>query len=131
MGKVYVRSVKRDSMDDHIHSLPDGKETGGMLSKPSQSNRAGAHTHLYQHEGVTHETGVAFDDPGHEHECVLGETSGPRKMPAKENFGPRNDTALRIGREWVVRNDSGDVIARASTQSEAERKAKNLLAQIG
>lgn len=126
MGKVYTRVMRRDSMQDHVHSLPDGRKTLGMLGKPNSHSQAGSHTHLYEHEGVTHETGVAFDEPGHVHESILGETSGPQKMPAKEEFGPKNDSAFRIGREWVVRNDSGIVIARGDTEAEAKARAQKL-----
>jgi len=87
------------------------------------------HSHLYEHEGKTHESGISPEEPGHTHETILGDTSGPRSA-SKENFGPRNDTAFRIGSEWVVRNDSNVIIATGSTQDEAERKARNLLAAI-
>jgi hypothetical protein len=126
--KVYHRILRRDSSSDHVHSLPDGRKTQGAIAKPTASNMMFPHTHLYEHEGHIHESGMASDsDPGHTHETLLGETSGPQKMPAKENFGPRNDEAFRIGREWVVRNDSGMVIARGDTAAQAEERAKKLL----
>lgn len=125
--KTYPRTIRRDASLDHIHSLPDGKKTDGMIAKPTASNMMSPHTHLYQHEGKTHETGLASDsDPGHTHESIIGETSGRLNMPAQESFGPRNDSALRIGREWVVRNDSGVVVARGATAKEAEDRAKKL-----
>lgn len=130
MGKYYSRVIRRDSSQDHVHSLPNGVMTQGALAKPAQSQMFGRHSHLYQHEGKTHETGIADDGPGHFHETVIGESSGPLKMPKKEDFGPRNDEAFRIGREWVVRNDSGTVIARGETAAEAENRAKRLLGAL-
>lgn len=130
MSKSYVRISRRDGLfEDHIHALPDGHKTLGRLLKPSQSAVNPVHTHLYEHEGKTHESGQAYDEPGHTHETIIGDTSGPQSM-TKESFGPRNDEAFRIGMEWVVRNDSNVVIASASTKAEAERKAKNLLASL-
>jgi hypothetical protein len=126
--KTYPRILRRDASQDHVHSLPDGKKTQGPLAKPTASNMMHPHTHLYEHEGKIHETGLADDsDPGHTHETIIGESSGPQKMPAKESFGPRNDEAFRIGREWVVRNDSGMIIARGETAAQAEERAKRLL----
>ena len=124
--KTYPRIMRRDAAEEHVHALPDGHKTLGSLLKPSQSELLPMHTHLYEHEGVTHETGVAPDEPGHTHESVLGDTSGPQKVPAQENFGVKNDSAFRIGREWVVRNDSGIVIARGDTAAEAEERAKRV-----
>ena len=131
MSKVNMRISRRDGLfDEHVHSIPDGHLTQGKLLKPSQSSQNPMHTHLYEHEGKIHETGPSFDDPGHTHECLIGDTSGPQKMPAKESFGPRNDEAFRIGREWVVRNDSDIIIARGTTKAEAEQAAKNFLARF-
>lgn len=129
--KTYARISRRDGLlDDHIHSCPDGRETQGKLLKPSQSSQNPMHTHLYEHEGKVHETGPSYDEPGHDHETIVGDTSGPHKMPAKVSFGPRNDEAFRIGREWVVRNDSDVIVARGITKAEAEQNAKNFFAQF-
>ena len=126
--KTYPRIIRRDASEDHVHHTPDGKKTQGALAKPSQSLITNPHTHLYEHEGKVHETGVASDnEPGHVHETMMGETSGPIKMPANASFGPRNDTAFRIGREWVVRNDAGYIVARGATCAEAEERAKVIL----
>lgn len=131
MSKVYTRITRRDGLlDDHVHACPDGKLTQGKLLKPSQSSQNPMHAHLYEHEGKIHETGIASDEPGHTHETILGDSSGPQKMPKQESFGPRNDEAFRIGREWVVRNDSDVIIARGITKSEAEQNAKNFLARF-
>jgi hypothetical protein len=89
------------------------------------------HSHLYEHEGKVHETGIATDHPGHTHESILGESSGSQGMPRKESFGPKNDSAFRIGREWVVRNDSGMIIARGDSEEEAEFRAKRLIEACG
>lgn len=82
--KTYPRVSRRDSTQDHSHKLPGGEgETQGMLAKPDSSSRAGLHSHLYVHETVTHETGVAYDEPGHTHETILGDTTGPKKIAEK------------------------------------------------
>lgn len=129
MSKTGMKMTRRDGgiLDDHIHNLPEGGKTGGKLGKPSQSTQFPIHTHLYEHEGKVHETGPAMDEPGHTHETMIdngAKTGGPLNPPAKTSFGPRNDSAIRIGADWVVRNDSGEIIAKGSSALEAERKAK-------
>lgn len=120
--KTYQRAVRRDSEQDHIHSLADGSETQGALGKPSQSTQFPQHSHLYQHEGDTLETGISFDEPGHTHETILGESSGPKSMPKKESFGPRNDSLQRIGREWQVRSPEGVVLSKGSSAEDASSR---------
>ncbi len=79
MAKHYRNSKRRDSTTDHSHSLPDGKLTGGLLMKPSPT-QWGWHTHLYEIDGQVCETTQAHDLPGHVHETVIGETSGPQPV---------------------------------------------------
>lgn len=125
MSKFYKRSTRRDTMADHVHSLPDGRQTQGMLSKPAQSHVFGQHTHMYMHENKWHETGIAEDGPGHVHETIIGETSGPQNMPAKESFGPRNDGMDRIqkrGREFVLINWNGEILGRGPSPIAACRR---------
>ena len=126
MSKVNRRSIRKDSLQDHMHSLPDGKMTQGALTKPSQSSQFPTHTHLYQHEGKVHETGPSHEEPGHVHESIIGETSGPMPMKPKESFGPRNDSAehtlLRIGSTWFVRNQQGVDLSCGKTAFEAVRR---------
>jgi hypothetical protein len=122
MSKFYPRSMRRDSSSDHVHSLPDGRQTQGALAKPAQSHIFGRHSHMYEHEGKWHESGIADDGPGHVHESLLGETSGPMNMPAKEQFGPRNDGMDRIqkrGAHFVLINEQGMELGRGRTAMEA------------
>lgn len=108
--KTHQRVSRRDSDQDHIHGLENGQDTLGQLLKPSQSTQFPMHTHLYQHEGKTHETGSSQEGPGHTHEVMEEageETSGPKSPAAKTSFGPRNDSLMRIGRYWHVRNENG------------------------
>lgn len=84
MGKINKRVLRKDTTEDHCHGLEDKKETGGMLLKPAK-DRMQPHTHLYQHDGKTYETGLAPNDAGHTHDYQpepgheYAETSGPKK----------------------------------------------------
>lgn len=123
--KTHQRAVRRDSMNEHVHDLETGGVTLGSLGKPSQSTQFPVHTHLYEHEGKTHETGPAQDGPGHTHE-VMAEagaiTEGPRAPQAKVSFGPRNDSLMRIGGTWHLRNSEGNTIHVGRTPEDACRR---------
>lgn len=76
MGKVHQRIHRKDQFEDHVHAMPKGQQkTGGMLFKPNiaKTEKAFAdptlsvHSHLYQVNGKTMETGVAPNNPDHEH----------------------------------------------------------------
>jgi len=78
MCKFCPRVYRKDSQEDHTHSMPDGKMTGGMLMKPSK-DRFNAHSHLYHESEETKETGIMHDLPGHVHSTEIGDTSGPQR----------------------------------------------------
>lgn len=85
MSKVNKHSVRKDSMQDHQHSVAAGAKsvafvTDGMLAKPNSNSRAGFHTHLYQHDGDVYETDAAYNDPGHMHDTEFGMTKGPEPL---------------------------------------------------
>lgn len=132
MSKVYRRTIRRDSiLQDHVHSIPDGHKTQGALAKPAQSTQSGWHTHLYEHEGLIHETGPAFEGPAHTHETIIGASSGPQMVPPKpipsgEVVAQRVDGAMRIGNTWVIRNEEGLVVAKGRTSYEAQMRYKKL-----
>lgn len=102
MSKVPTRVQRKDSEDEHAHKLPDGSFTGPMLYKPNR-DRSFPHSHLYEHDGKTLETGVAPIGGDHTHDCksedVVGdeaETGGPvpvPKNPGKAIPRERNDAA--------------------------------------
>lgn len=104
MGKIGQNVHRKDSYpEDHAHKVSEGAFTGGMIPKPNK-DRTFPHTHLYEHDGKTLETGVAPDAPGHTHdfkpEDIIGSQSetGPA-VPVDKGTGKP------IPRE---RNDSGD-----------------------
>lgn len=81
MSKVQ-KAVSRKDADDHMHNVAKGDKsasfnTGGMCKKPSTNSRAGFHTHLFEHDGDTHETDPAFNEPGHVHDTEFGLTGAP------------------------------------------------------
>lgn len=78
MGKYQPHVYRKDSVLDHVHVLPDGKETGGMTMKPN-----GLHAHLYQHEGHVLETGLGDASGDHVHDAHGGHTSGPQTKGSK------------------------------------------------
>lgn len=121
--KISKSVIRKDSMQEHCHSLPNGQETQGMLTKPSHSLQFKMHSHLYENdEGETLETSITVEGPGHTHESEYGETSGPHEMPAKESFGPRNDSMMRIGSEWHIRGVNGVTLSKGKTPEEAARR---------
>lgn len=125
MAKISKWCIRMDVVQEHIHTLPNGEPTQGSLAKPTKSNMARPHSHLYEHETKVHESGISDEAPGHTHETIMGDTSGPKSPAKKESFGPRNDSAaFRVGREWLVNNDNGVVIGRGMTAQEAENAAK-------
>lgn len=77
MAKVSKRVYRKDSESSHMHALPNGQKTNVEMMKPQSSSRAGWHTHLYEMDGMTCETGPAFCGVDHAHDCDLGMTSGP------------------------------------------------------
>lgn len=93
MGKIQTHVVKRDSVQDHKHALPDGRMTSGMLMKPSTNPGFPMHTHLYELDECTYETGPEEDGPGHVHSVgLLGETSGPLRMDKEPGQAWKQDT---------------------------------------
>ena len=122
MSKISKRTARRDGSTDHVHACPAGQLTQGALAKPAQSHMFGVHSHMYMHEGKWHETGIADDGPAHTHETLHGESSGPKPFPAKESFGPRNDSMERIqkrGSEFVLINEHGEILGKGKTAREA------------
>lgn len=119
--KTMKRTARKDSMSEHVHTIPDGGSTQGSLIKPSQSSSYPMHTHLYQCDGQTFETSRSMNEPGHTHDTIKGKTSGPKAMPTKESFGPRNDSLVRIGGDWCVRNGEGVTIHKGRTPEDACR----------
>jgi hypothetical protein len=80
MSQYKVRVARKDSVENHAHKLPDGSYTGPELPKPN-ATRMNPHTHLYQMQGKTMESGVADEGPGHTHATALGESAGPVAVP--------------------------------------------------
>lgn len=131
MGKIQTRVYRKDqAVEDHAHQLPDGTFTGGMLLKPN-SDRSFPHTHLYQHEGKTYETGLCAIGGDHTHVTVAGMTSGPVavRKDAQQDV-QRNDSVNREGMYWVRRSITGHVIARGVNRNDVmdDVKKKDLIA---
>jgi hypothetical protein len=91
--KTPQRSVRRDSLQQHVHTLPDGHETQGQTIKPSTSSQAGFHAHLYDHENFIYESSSEFDIPGHTHDTLMGTTSGPKPVGMKPIGSPQVEAA--------------------------------------
>jgi hypothetical protein len=121
--KTPTSVYRKDSANNHVHTVPGGPDTQGALLKPSHSTQFPVHTHIYEHEGKVHETGVSPDEPGHTHELsTKGDyTGGPKPMPTKESFGPRNDSLTRVGRNWELHTAEGVFKGVGSTPEEAMR----------
>ena len=94
--KTGMRVSRKDSLQDHSHSLPEGKVTSGMLLKPSQSLQFPMHSHLYSDDGITYETRMEMDMPGHTHDTIWGESSGPQVIAGK-TVHPVNVQAAELG----------------------------------
>jgi len=79
MGKIYKHSLRRDVAQDHVHALPDGRMTEGVLYKPNANQRAGWHSHLYEHDGMVYESDARYEDGDHVHHVheFGGMTSAP------------------------------------------------------
>lgn len=127
MGKIKMQVHRKDSMEDHRHRLADGSYTGGALNKPN-ADRTFPHTHLYQHDGKTHETGLAASGGDHTHDSLFGETAGPVGMGPK--IGPeipRNDHmdfVEREGSQWVVRSEGGKTLGKHPSKEAAVNQLK-------
>lgn len=121
--KIRKAILRKDLQPDHAHTCPDGKMTGGELLKPNANARAGWHTHLFQHDGMTYETDAAYYGPDHVHDVPEfgGFTSGP--MPVPKHYGEeleRLDSLQREGTEWVLRSGkTGKIIGRGKTRVDA------------
>jgi hypothetical protein len=125
MGKIATNVHRKDSVEQHAHKLEDGSETEGALYKPN-ADRTFPHTHLYQHDGKTLETGCSPIGPGHTHDYQpepgheVSETGGPIAVhtgPGKEI--PRADSLQRTKGQWIVRSVAGAVVARGATKMDA------------
>jgi hypothetical protein len=126
--KTPTSVYRKDSANNHVHTVPGGPDTQGALLKPSHSTQFPVHTHIYEHEGKVHETGVSPDEPGHTHELsTKGDyTGGPKPMPTKESFGPRNDSLTRVGRNWELHTAEGVFKgARTRTMSSTTKLSRN------
>lgn len=130
MGKFNPAVVRRDGQDaNHVHALPDGRMTEGMIEKPSHKYYS-RHTHLYQMDGATYETDPAEDGPGHTHTSELGETSGPTKADKSPGQPWRKDAAepdalkgkvQRRGTRFFAISYEGQVVGSAYRQDHAEQ----------
>jgi hypothetical protein len=114
MAKFKQHSIRKDKSMDHMHALPDGEYTGGMLRKPNANYRAGWHTHLYQHDGMVYETDAAYDDGDHVHDVFLGkkELYTGKPMPVEKHRGHemgREDAAEHDPEEQVMKDFLVDV----------------------
>lgn len=120
MSKIQKHIRRADSLEDHMHSIPDGDMTGGMLMKPSK-DQFGMHTHLYECEEDTAETGPAHDLPGHIHSLKEGqETSASVKMTKKPGDPwQKMDSLRREGTKYVLRSMTGAAIARTDSLFDA------------
>lgn len=96
MGRVHTRVSHRDALQDHRHALPNGEMTSGMLLKPSTTDQWPMHTHLYEFEEETLETGPMHDEPGHVHSTGMGETSGNVGMAKQPGEAWKKDTADQV-----------------------------------
>lgn len=134
MGKFQPRVHRKDasSDEDHAHSVPGGGKTGGSLYKPNK-DRTFPHTHLFQWEGETYETGPAPMGPGHKHATKLGETGPAVKMTKalgteipreKNDSNERNDFVERVGSKWVVKSESGEVLGTHPSKEKAEAQLR-------
>ena len=120
MSKFQRHVVRKDLKPDHVHKMPEGQISDGMLGKPNANARAGWHTHMFEDEGRMFETLPAYDDGDHVHEFRDEFTSGPMPMPKNrgEEMG-RLDSIQREGSQWVVRSTTGHEIARGATKLDA------------
>lgn len=86
MSKYQKSVVRKDLQPDHEHKLPENMgDTCGMLRKPNANDRAGWHTHLFQHDGDVCETDAAYEGPGHVHDVPpFGFTQGPKAKEKHE-----------------------------------------------
>lgn len=121
--KTHSRVLRKDNSEDHVHSLPNGIQTGGMLMKPS-STRFGWHSHLYQLDGVVYETGPAHNEAGHAHASELGETSGP--MKSRKDSAERKDSVQLRGSTYCVVSVTGHVLGRHHRLEDAEKQLATL-----
>lgn len=132
MSKFQKKVRRADgAIADHVHTLPNGELTSGMLDKPSK-DRFGMHAHLYEHEEDTCESGPMHNDGDHTHTVLwLGEkveTSGPRAVPKKPGEKwQKMDSADRVTRQggfWVVKADSGRIVMRSKDKLKCDSFAK-------
>lgn len=69
MSKFGKSILRKDTMQDHCHEMPDGKLSMGVQYKPNANHRAGWHTHLYEHDGDVYETDAAYEGGDHVHDA--------------------------------------------------------------
>jgi len=117
--KIRKSTIRRDAIEDHRHRLDSGDFTGGALMKPCKDQSA-MHTHLYEFEEDTYETGPMHNEPGHTHSSQHGPVSAPMSMQ-KQPGEPwqKMDSLQREGKVYVLRSAEGNVISRGFTAKQA------------
>lgn len=128
MSKFIKRTYRRDDQDNHAHRLKDGSYTGTPILKPNV-DQTYPHTHLYQFNGKTFETGPSPMGPDHTHTTEVGMTSAP--VPPRKDMGSpsRKDSIeglimFRQGTSWMIQSETGANLGKFKTQAEASQKMK-------
>lgn len=119
--KINKKIRRADAIEDHVHLLPNGEMTGGALHKPSK-DQFDMHSHLYEHEEDTAESGPmhSFGDHTHtiRHQGKIVETSGPKPVPkAPGQKWEKMDSMQRQGADFVVKSETGKVIKRGTKEA--------------
>lgn len=121
MSKSNLRAFRADSIENHVHALPDGKMTQGQILKPQINEHLnGKHTHIYEHDGQVCESTPASIGPGHTHDTVIGITSGPmpvRKDASDEVYQAR---VQRRGARYYAIARNGEVLGSSFRKDCAE-----------